>query len=84
MNSKEIMKIFEETAYVRMGGSPEELRCAEYIAECCTDLGLQATIEPFAVPMSTMQEASLEVDGKQIPCKGDLQIGLFQLGFFES
>jgi hypothetical protein len=26
MDQKDIMRIFEETAYVRTGGSPEELR----------------------------------------------------------
>ena len=34
MEAKQIMKIFEETAYVRMGGSPEELQCAEYLSRC--------------------------------------------------
>ena len=75
MDTLKINQILQDTAYIRTGGSREELRCAEYIAECCANLGLQATIEPFAVPMSTMQEASLEVDGKQIPCKGYLCSG---------
>ena len=79
MDTLKIDQILQDTAYIRTGGSREELRCAEYIAECCTDLGLQATIEPFAVPMSTMQEASLEVDGKQIPCKGYLCSGNAEL-----
>ena len=29
MDKIAMMKIFEDTAYVRMGGSSEELRCAE-------------------------------------------------------
>ena len=29
MKANQIMKIFKETAYVRMGGSAEELRTAE-------------------------------------------------------
>ena len=33
MNPKQIMEIFQDTAYVRMGGSPEELRCAEYLKD---------------------------------------------------
>ena len=40
MNVKEIMKVFEETAYVRMGGSDSELRCAKYLAEYCDKLGM--------------------------------------------
>ena len=75
MNPKEIMKIFEDTAYVRMGGSQEELRCAEYIREACAKMGLEATITPFPVDMATIQEATLTVDGQEIPCKGYLCAG---------
>lgn len=70
MNANEIMKIFEDTAYVRMGGSPEELRAAEYLQQCCKELGMNATIEGFEVDMATIESAALLVDGKEIPCKG--------------
>ena len=70
MNKKKLASIFRQTAYVRMGGSPEELRCAEYLKEQCAELGLEAKIEGFPVQMSTIQEASLTVDGKTITCKG--------------
>ena len=66
MNAKEIMKIFEDTAYVRMGGSDSELRCAKYLAEYCDKLGMKAEIEAFPVDMATMEEASFEVDGVSI------------------
>lgn len=66
----DIMKIFEETAYVRMGGSAEELRCAEYLKEQVAAMGMEATIEPFEVQMATIEEATLIVDGKEITCKG--------------
>ena len=66
----EIMKIFADTAYVRMGGSAEELRCAEYLKEQCAALGLEATIEAFPVQMASIEEATLIVDGKEITCKG--------------
>ena len=75
MTAKEIMKIFEETAYVRMGGSPEELKTAEYLQEKCQSMGLSAQLEAFDVEMSDMQEATLMVDGKEIPCKGYLCCG---------
>ncbi len=75
MNAKQVMKIFEDTAYVRMGGSPEELKAARYLQEQCAKLGLQATVEPFEVDMATMEEAVLQVDGKEIPCKGYLCAG---------
>ena len=70
MDAKKIMQIFADTAYVRMGGSAEELRCAEYIREEAAKLGLSAEIVPFEVPMATIREARLEVDGVEIPCKG--------------
>ena len=72
MKAAEMKKIFEDTAYVRMGGSAEELKCAEYIKEKCADFGAEAVIEPFLVDMAEMQEAVLTVDGKEIPCKGYL------------
>ena len=75
MNAKEIMKIFEDTAYVRMGGSDSELRCAKYLAEYCDKLGMKAEIEAFPVDMATMEEASFEVDGVSITCKGYLNAG---------
>lgn len=66
----DIMKIFADTAYVRMGGSAEELRAAEYLKEQCAAMGLEATIEGFPVQMANIEEATLVVDGKEITCKG--------------
>ncbi len=66
----DIMKIFEDTAYVRMGGTGQELRCAGYLQDRCRDLGLEATLEAFEVPMATIHAASLLADGREIPCKG--------------
>ena len=59
MNPNEIMKIFEETAYVRMGGSAEELRAAEYLQAKCAEFGCEAIIESFEVPMATIQEVRI-------------------------
>ena len=75
MDAKQIIKLFEETAFVRMGGSVEELKCAEYLQKCCADMGFEAKLESFCVDMATMQEAVLLVDGKEIPCKGYLNAG---------
>ena len=75
METLQISQILQDTAYVRTGGSPEELRCAEYLVERCAQLGLKANIEAFEVPMSTIHEAQLIVDGKNIPCKGYLCAG---------
>ena len=65
-----IMKIFSDTAYVRMGGSAEELRCAEYLKEQCAQMGMEARIEGFEVQMADIEQAQLIVDGRCIECKG--------------
>ena len=75
MDAKQIMKIFEETAYVRTGGSSEELRCAEYLRSKCAEIGLKAEILPFDVDMATMKRAEFYADGAEIPCKGYLCAG---------
>ena len=79
MNEKKIMKVFRETAYVRMGGSAEEKKAAEYLIARCADLGLAARMEEFSVDMATIGQAILTVDGKQIPCKGYLCAGSAQV-----
>ncbi len=75
MDSQYIMQIFKDTAYVRMGGSGEELRCAEYLKDQCAKLGLQAHIEAFEVDMANIQEAQLLIDGHSVTCKGYLNAG---------
>ena len=75
MDAKQIMQIFEDTAYVRTGGSPEELRTARYLQDKVAGLGQKAVIVPFDVPMSDMQQAVFLADGVEIPCKGYLCAG---------
>ncbi len=70
-----IQKIFTDTAYIRVGGSPEELKAAEYIRDICASFGATATIEEFDVQMATMHTDTLTVDGVEIPCKGYLNAG---------
>ena len=75
MKAKQIMKIFKDTAYVRMGGSPEELKTAQYLQNQIAELGLKAEIVPFNVDMATISEAKLLVDGEEVTCKGYLCAG---------
>ena len=70
MNANEIMGIFSDTAYVRTGGSPEELKTAEYLMSRLLACGLTGSLEAFDVDMAEILEAELTVDGKTIPCKG--------------
>lgn len=76
MTIEQINKIFNDTAYVRMGGSDDELKCAEYIKKLCKEMNLgDAYIEPFEVDMATIKSATLTVDGQEIPCKGYFNCG---------
>ena len=76
MNAKEMMKVFDDTAYIRMGGTAEELRSAEYLKEYCAEMwGKEAYLEGFDVQMATLHEAVFEVDGAEIPCKGYFNCG---------
>lgn len=70
MNTKQINQIFADTAYVRMGGREEELKCANYLKDKCAEMGLEAYLEEFEVDLADIEEAELIVDGQQIPCKG--------------
>ena len=75
MDAKQIMQVFQDTAYIRTGGSREEQRCAEYLMGRCAELGLKAELEPFEVDMADLHEAVLLADGVSIPCKGYLCAG---------
>ncbi len=75
MDATKIMQIFADTAYVRMGGSMEELKAARYLQEKCAELGCQAQVVPFDVDMATIQEAEFLADGKSVTCKGYLNAG---------
>lgn len=70
MTPIEIMNIFRETAYVRTGGSPEELKTAQYLQAQVEKLGLPATLEEFPVNMADLETAELLVDGERVTCKG--------------
>lgn len=75
MNAEKIMKIFSDTAYVRMGGRPEEKKAADYICRCVAEFGKQAVLESFEVPMGDIGEAVFTADGVEIPCKGYMCAG---------
>ncbi len=75
MDIQKIQKIFDDTAYVRMGGSDEELKCAEYLRDLAAEFGCKGEIQPFSVEMATLHAVQLIVDGKNIPCKGYFNAG---------
>ena len=59
MKQRDVQRILKETAYVRMGGSAEELRCANYIKDECAKHGADAQIESFEVDMADILECEL-------------------------
>ena len=75
MTKDKIRQILEDTAYIRTGGSAEELRCAEYIQNTCKEMGMDAYLEEFEVDMADVKKAVLTVDGEEIPCIGYLCAG---------
>lgn len=75
MNETEIMKILEDTAYIRTSGTAEELCCAEYIQSVAAGFGQKTELQPFPVPMAKIHTAELTVDGVTIPCKGYMCAG---------
>ncbi|MBQ2854329.1 MAG: DUF4910 domain-containing protein [Oscillospiraceae bacterium] len=79
MYPNELMKILEDNAYVRTGGSPEELRCAHYLQDYVSKFGLNAQLQPFDVPMAKITRAELTVDGVSIPCTGYLGAGNYDV-----
>ena len=75
MDIQKINQIFADTAYIRMGGSAEELKCAEYLAGLCAEFGGKAEIQPFPVQMAKIKNARLYADGVEVTCKGYLIAG---------
>jgi len=75
MDLQHINRILQETAYIRTGGSEQELACANYLLNECERLGFAAHLEAFDVPMAKISHAKLSADGKEIPCKGYLCAG---------
>lgn len=75
MNAENIMKVFSDTAYIRVGGRPEEKKTAEYLRQQVVEFGLEAALEPFDVPLGDIEEAMLLIDGVSIPCKGYMCAG---------
>ena len=79
MDIQKINQIFADTAYVRMGGRPEERKCAEYLAGLCAEFGGKAELQAFPVWLGDIREAKLYADGLEVPCKGYMIAGNAEL-----
>ena len=70
MNVEKINQILTDTAFIRTSGSPEELKCANYLMDQLRSFGCEPRLEAFEVDMAEIEEAHLYIDGKEYPCKG--------------
>ncbi len=70
MNLKTIRQIFKDTDFIHTSGTPEETRVAEYLADKCRAMGVEAKLETFPVEMASVDSAVLLADRKAVPCKG--------------
>lgn len=75
MNTALVRKILKDTDFIRVGGTEQELKVAEYLKGLAEGFGAEAHLESFPVQMTHMQEAHLYADGVEIPCKGFLNCG---------
>lgn len=75
MTTEKIAEILHQTAYVRTGGSEDELRCAQTLQKELASLGISSRLEDFSVPKAELNSAVLTCDGEEIPCKGYLCAG---------
>ena len=69
MREEELEQIFKDTDFVHRSGTKEELKVAQYLQKRCQDMGVNAFIEEFRVPMGDIESAHLYADEKEIPCK---------------
>ncbi|MBQ9930601.1 MAG: M28 family peptidase [Oscillospiraceae bacterium] len=79
MNKEKMMQILQDTAYVRLTGTDAVLKAAKYIQAQCAEMGLNATLEPFAVALAKIKKAQLFADGIELPCKGYFLAGSGQV-----
>ena len=70
MKTEHIQKIIDDLGHIRISASKEEKYTAEYLAEECRAMGLNARVETFEVSVTTIHEAHLYANGKEIPCTG--------------
>ena len=70
MKPTDVSLILQDTDYVRISGSEEETRAAEYLKARCEALGAKAWIETFPVDVADIEAASLTADGRNVPCRG--------------
>lgn len=82
MNKQDVERIFDQCAYVRWGGSEQELQCAHYIQDELTKYGLSSYLHEFDVAAASIKQASLTVTQpytQDIACKGYFNSGCIDI-----
>lgn len=59
--SKRAWKTLEELSFVRVAGTSEELKAAEYLKSECEKMGVEAVIEDFEIEMPEIKTATFAV-----------------------
>lgn len=70
MDGRSIRKILSDTAYVKQAGTEGEKRCAEYIKDLCSQMGLAAKTEEFPLDLFQTHTERLTVDNEEFACRG--------------
>ncbi len=70
MKRNAIREILKNTDYIRVSGSEEEKKAAEYLKSLCEERGANTFMESFSVDVAEITKSSLTVNGQNIPCKG--------------
>ncbi len=70
MKKETIRAILDNTDYIRISGSDEEKKAAEYLCALCEAYGAETHTESFEVETAVVHEAFLAADGREIPCRG--------------
>ena len=70
MKNYQSFDLLAKMAYVRTGGSNEEMKCAQFLQNEVVKFGIPCEIVPFEIDGYTIKNAKLIVDGKTIECAG--------------
>ena len=54
-------KLLNDIGFVRVAGTPEELKAAEILKDACVKAGVDAVIEDFEIDVANIKTATLEV-----------------------
>ena len=75
MDKNRAWKLLEDISYVRIAGTPEELKAAEFLKETAEKAGVPAVIEDFEIDCAEITKATLEVLEPEYACYPVIGVG---------